>query len=347
MRKEDKTIYTFLNDYDKKDIDRVLNLLTGKDKEIIELRYGSDLENPVMSDMWDKACDNRFYSYTMPKIKEMLDGNLNPNFINGKKGRKVSSIYKLLKDFSKEEIDEVLEKLSEKDKELIKLKYGDDLENPVTSELYDRKKDAMFRQTLLPKIKRYLLTKDERIFKGKKVMDYKLIYQYFKNYRRSDVDKVIDSLSEKDKELLKIRFGEDLNNPMVSDEWNKMYAARFYQTLLPKIKSILEENFDTIDEVIEKSLTKDDYIKLLDYVNNNKLNIENNIKSLVVSLKLGFVNNDGFSNKEIADIVGIKEDEVIVILKEYLELYRKRLLALYDGVSDIILSDKKAIRKIN
>ena len=50
----------------------------------------------------------------------------------------------------------------------------------------------------------------------------------------------------------------------------------------------------------------------------------------MVSLKLGFVNNDGFSNKEIADIVGIKEDEVIVILKEYLELYRKRLLALYE-----------------
>lgn len=340
-----KTIYNVLKDYKKKDIDKVLKLLTGRDKEIIELRYGSDLKNPVMSDKWDKACDNRFYSYTMPKIKQMLDGNLNPDFIKGKMGRRVSTIYQLLSDFSKEEVDEVIDLLPEKDKELIKLKYGDDLENPSTSEEFDRKKDAIFRQTLIPNMKRYLLTRDERVLKGKKFMDYRTIYQYFNEYRKRDVNKVISSLSKKDKDLIKLKYGEDLENPILSKEWNKMYAGRFYQTLLPKIRTILEDNYEKIDESLEKSLTSDDYINLLEYINNNRLNNEDNIYSLVISLKLGFIGNNCFSNEEIGEILGIEKDEVISILKDYLEIYRKRLLALYDGISDIVLSDEGMIRK--
>ena len=46
------------------------------------------------------------------------------------------------------------------------------------------------------------------------------IYEYFSEYSKEMIDKVISNLSTEEKELLTIRYGEDLHNPCPKEEWN-------------------------------------------------------------------------------------------------------------------------------
>ena len=55
------------------------------------------------------------------------------------------------------------------------------------------------------------------------------IYEYFKNYTKEQIDE----------KLITIRYGKDLNNPVSSKLTNKQ-TNKFYGTLLPKMKKLLE-----------------------------------------------------------------------------------------------------------
>ena len=72
MSKRLKTIYNYLNDYKKEDIDKVIKNLDEHDKHILFLRYGSDLNNPVTNKEFDREKTTYFYSYLIPKMKKLL-----------------------------------------------------------------------------------------------------------------------------------------------------------------------------------------------------------------------------------------------------------------------------------
>ena len=90
------------------------------------------------------------------------------------------------------------------------------------------------------------------------------IYEYFSEYSKEMIDKVISNLSTEEKELLTIRYGEDLHNPCPKEEWNNnKNHYQFYKLLLPKIGTLLEvekekdivkeneENKDIVQESIK------------------------------------------------------------------------------------------------
>ena len=67
------------------------------------------------------------------------------------------------------------------------------------------------------------------------------IYEYFGEYgyKKENIDLVLSMLNEEEKELIKLRYGEDLENPKTSPEWTKVHNQKFYSSLLPRIKKIL------------------------------------------------------------------------------------------------------------
>ena len=67
------------------------------------------------------------------------------------------------------------------------------------------------------------------------------IYEYFGEYgyKKDNVDLAISMLDEEEKELIKLRYGEDLENPQTSIEWNKDHQQKYYGALIPRIKRIL------------------------------------------------------------------------------------------------------------
>ena len=71
-------------------------------------------------------------------------------------GRKLQTIYEYLDEYLPEDIDKVIENLSEEEKSLIVKRYGKDLNNPVTDNNWNFEDNRKFYNFLIPKIKRML-----------------------------------------------------------------------------------------------------------------------------------------------------------------------------------------------
>ncbi len=70
--------------------------------------------------------------------------------------KKSKSIYEYFNDYTKEEIDETISKLNEKDRLLLTSKYGEDLTNPIKTKL-TREESNKFYAGLMPKMKKMLI----------------------------------------------------------------------------------------------------------------------------------------------------------------------------------------------
>lgn len=190
----------------------------------------------------------------------------------------------------------------------------------------------------------------------------KNIYEYFNKYSKEEINEVILRLSDDEKELLYARYGNDLENPIKNDDFDKNKSNRFYGRLLPKMKSMLansrkKENVqDTEDEIslglsdntadeksqslsIKEDLIKDDYIKILDIMKNIKfsdmLNTLSVKDAIIICLRLGYVDNKYFSTKSIADFLGVEEEEVIETTKKVLLLYKENINNFIDKAVEV------------
>ena len=139
------------------------------------------------------------------------------------------TIYECFEGYSTEKIDLVISKLSQEDKKILKLKYGDDLSS--SCELSKEYRDK-FYNLLIPKIMREL--------KKSNRPKLRTIYQLLKEYSKEEIDLVISKLSKDEQELIKLRYGEDLNIP-VHNIMDEKQNKKFYK-LTHKMKKKLSDN---------------------------------------------------------------------------------------------------------
>lgn len=71
MRKV-KSIYEYLEDYSKEEIDKIITSLSDEDKKLLIKRYGEDLSDPKQLTMTSNE-RNKFYGCLIPKIKRQLN----------------------------------------------------------------------------------------------------------------------------------------------------------------------------------------------------------------------------------------------------------------------------------
>ena len=277
-RKKLKTIYEYFSGYSKEEIEVGLSKLGARELETIKLRYGEDLENPVVSENFTSKERNYFYQYVIPKMRKIL-ANPNQSFKNG---RKLKTIYEYFSEYSKEDIDLVLQKLNERDLETIKLRYGEDLENPVTSEKFDVKDAQYFYGNVIPKLKRLLsklnlsnqkdTVKDNdkkasleivdqktiEITKRKKKQntelakeDYLKILELIKNINFSDM---LKHLTAKEAVIICLKLG------MIEDKYFTTDSIADFlgitkEEVLETTKKILYLYRDSINEFIDKAIS--------------------------------------------------------------------------------------------
>ncbi len=73
-------------------------------------------------------------------------------------------------------------------------------------------------------------------------MNIKSLYELFKEYTSEEVDEVVSTLSPQDQTLIYERYGDDLNNPKPTENWDETKSKAFYGRLVPKIKRKLQKN---------------------------------------------------------------------------------------------------------
>ena len=145
-----------------KQVDYVLDKYISKYKrKLILKKWNQNLNSSIKEKDSLTATENNIYLLTIEEIKNLL----NKSKISDrsyeeekgmKRGKKLNPIYELLSDYSKEQVDDAIGKLDEKDKDLLFQRYGNDLENPVTQGVFGRKEANRFYGHVLPKIKKLL-----------------------------------------------------------------------------------------------------------------------------------------------------------------------------------------------
>ena len=221
----DKTIYSYFPEYSKKEVDRVILMLSKSDLELLDMRYGKDLEHPIVNELTSEQ-QRLFYIRVVVKMRRWLDNRVN------KVGRAATSIYSLFSNYTKEEVDAMISKLSESDLEVLYMRYGEDLEHPVATQLTDKERNHFYG---------YLMTKMKKLLNNpdmKAGQRGRSIYQLFKSYTKEEIDAMISKLSESDLDLLYMRFGENLEHPVVAKLTDKE-RNHFYGYLMTKMKKLL------------------------------------------------------------------------------------------------------------
>lgn len=243
--------------------------------------------------------------------KEKKEKNKNIVTVKEEKimGRKLKTIYELLKPYDREKIDSVIKNLPPEEKALIRLRYGDDLDNPVTNpectEVF--KKDVYYK--LIPKMRKILSNLElEEIEKNQLVQSKK--------------DTIIPIQEEKNnKDGLVTRDNED--------------------TLL--------KNDSPLNNEEKQVLNKEDYISIVSIFNNPRfMNLSKTFgmkKSFILALKLGWIDEKYFSTEAIANFLDIDKLEVINITKEGLESFKQEFNSMVDEVIEVCENESSILVK--
>lgn len=249
---------------------------------------------------------------------------------NKKLGKKLQTIYEYFSDYTEEEINIVISKLSDEDRQLIKLRYGDDLKNPITSELWNEDYQKRFYGSLIPKMRKLLFKQREKNISKEKLLDEKI------------------SVEKTDKKVVK----EDLKEIELTSENNKKESSvpmAYAKKLFKK-----DDRNDSLDSISDNkktnaSLEKEDYIRILQMMRTpsfeDMLKVLSPKEAIIICLKLGYVDDKYFTTESIAGFLGIDEDEVRKITNKVLLVYREKLNNFIDTAIDITTNKTNILKK--
>ena len=316
------------------EVRRVIENLPEREKQIIMLYFGFNCEplnqNEISSQMKiSQSYVSRIITATLKTIKLQLENN---EFQNK---RRLKPIYEYFSDFSKEEIDNMLSQLNENEKKLVRMRYGDDLEHPVTDPSWTRENSYIFYRFLVPKMKRLLKNTTKPIYKNRKL---KTIYELFSDFSKDEIDNMLSQLNEDEKELVRMRYGDDLEHLVTDPSWSKENAYSFYGILISKMKRKLqnkrkcdETNKEKCDNnysdgELNLTFSLDDYKKIKKLINASYIDsLANNlsiskIETMIILLKRMILNGKKLSNETIANLLEIDVNDVESAISKITEM---------------------------
>ena len=106
------------------------------------------------------------------------------------------------------------------------------------------------------------------------------IYEYFSEYSVVEINNMLEKLSDDEKKIILERYGSDLNHPVTSSEWSIEKNRYFYNSLVPKMRRLLEEARNTKSTSVTVTTKREEADNmvlapyLLDYINQGKTNQE-------------------------------------------------------------------------
>lgn len=226
--------------------------------------------------------------------------------------RTPQSIYEILKDYTKEQIDTVLSMLTEKNKFLITLRYGEDLEHPTAGEL-TQKQRKYFYNHLLPKIRNMLFNLYHENMTGEQTIE---------NTPSVNPQEITQLSNKKDASV-------------------EVLPTTIIGILTQNITS--EENANQATQPVNNRITKDNCMKILELCETptfkQMMSFLTPTEAIIISLKLGYVDGKPFSTKSIAQFLGMEENDVSKIAKKILLVYKDKINTFLDNIKEVRTSE--------
>ena len=207
--------------------------------------------------------------------------------------------------------------------------------------------------------------KRERRKTGKRGSLLKSIYEYFDDFSREDVDSVLDDLNEFDKNLVFLRYGEDLDNPVSTTLFGEEETKKFYGALVPRMRkklyalqeeakpnnknNIKQDVFLTESLVTE--LNRDEYTKLIQILKKpDVIGVMTGLsmkEKIIVSLRLGYVDGKHFSVDAISDFLGLSNHDILKTSVEFMTKHFDKVDSILNKAMDFAFdSDTSSSSKI-
>lgn len=309
-------------------IRQLINQLPDRDKEIIMLHFGFYNDRIyTQKEIADKfhisqSYVSRVITKIVNKLGKQLESvrvtelNIKPKVKlkekTNRKMKKLQTIYEYFKDYTREQVDGMLLKLSEEERSLIILRYGEDLDNPVQLKL-TKEDNYRFYGLLVPKMKKILANP----------------YGYHGKRRKPNNSQQKSIENE-------VIYKQSQENVLITEE--QISVTPVHETR-EEVEAELVSKKETKDEV-SNDITKDDCMKMLELLRTptftEMMSILTAKESIIISLKLGYVDGNCFSTESIAQFLGIEEKEVIEATKKVLLLYKENINSFLDNIIKVV-----------
>ena len=247
---------------------------------------------------------------------------------------KLQTIYQYFKDYTKEQVDAMLEKLTEEERELITARYGEDLNNPTPGKLSKEQTDK-FYQSLVPMMRR-LLSNPNKERKSRK-----------KEKRTPKIEQkqsIMESVNGISTGMTKEKLVESPKNNTSDIEINQNKEP---QSEYIPADSTISRDSETQDD--SKNIAKEDCEKVLELLRtptfNQMMSVLTVKESVIISLKLGYIDGKYFSTDSIAQFLGIGAQEVIDTTRKVLLLYKDNINQFIDDAIEMVTEQPKQLTK--
>ena len=213
----------------------------------------------------------------------------------------------------------MLAKLTEEERILMTLRYGEDLDNPVSGKLSKENTDK-FYGTLIPKMKRLL--KNPNNERKPKITNSR---------QDSTENKAIDNQVQ-----AQLNLSSEESTPIVPVQEIKEEVKG---ELISKTKPKEEPTSVVKADEASNDMAKHDCVKMLELLRTptftQMMSVLTAKESIIISLKLGYVDGKYFSTESIAQFLGIEETEVIETTKKVLLLYKENINSFLDSIIEV------------
>ena len=245
---------------------------------------------------------------------------------------KLKNLYELLQPYSKEEIEIMLTKLTDEDKDLLKLRFPEGFSSTTSSKLTPEQKNK-YHAYLVPKMRRMLA--NPHLIPGKRGRRKKTITTgVIPNIEEKTEEEQIKSLAIESKEIEE-KESQEIQQVEKSKEETINQQTEKIEITEEESKQEIQKVEIVKEEVEQKQeLEKEDYIKILEILKTKTfgqmLTTLTVKEAIIISLKLGYVDEKYFTTESIANFFGITEDEVRETTKKVLLLYKEEINRLIE-----------------
>lgn len=330
----------FVEDYENEETHRIIREvvkeLPNRDKEIIMLYFGFyDDKIYTHREIADKFNISRSYvtrliNKIVKKVGKILEskGVIELHSKQKKVKReekeedmpKLQTIYEYFKDYTREQINEMLMKLTEEERALVTTRYGEDLDNPVSTKL-TKEQTNKFYGNLVPKMRKLLANPT-----GERKSRHKT--------KRERVQQPV--IEEPKLEIVETSASHSITPEKIEEE-------SITELSESPVQSVTQTQNDN------EEMTKEECFKMLELLRTptfgQMLTILSPKEAVIITLRLGYIDGKCFSTEAIANFLDIEQDEVRDTTKKVLMLYKDNINTFLDNIIDVV-TDKSSRKKI-
>lgn len=331
-----KTLYECLKDYRKDEIDNAIKQLTAFDRSLLRQAFGDNLSQNYSNEKLSELQANRIFTYIIPKIARIIDlsqGKVSKNY----------DLYIYLGDYNIDDLAAAVKTLSADEQELFYLRFGENFDRRRAKRKLTLKEKNKIFYVILPKIKQTLEGKKQENCADNELLSSTKSVQN-KSVNASDRNLLGGSKIESPKNS---NDNMPNNNPDDDNVANSDLPVANDSEKPSDVKINIDDAVNQVenssDAQANQSLQKHDIFKILELLKTasfeDMLKVLSVKESVIISLRLGYIDGKYFTCESIANFLGISTLEVIETTKKIMDLYRENIIAIIDGASTYLVDD--------